>query len=169
MRVVRIIWRVVGVGGLLALLVYVLLGGAAPLAPGTPAPPVKNARLKDGRLAQLALGGGKPTVVNFWATWCPPCLAEMPELERAHQRFGERVRFVGLAAESERKKVLDVSERFGISFDIAEVDTATARAWNVTAFPSSFIVDGNGVVVWSTRGAVDEALLAKRLAPLLTP
>lgn len=165
MRAFRVILRIVGVAALLALLVLLLVRPGQPLAPGTPAPPVDGARLPDGRLANLRFDG-TPMVVNVWATWCPPCLAELPELVAAQRVWGDRVRVVGLAADSERAQVLAAIERFGIGYQVAEIDGRTAKAWNVTSLPSTYLVGADGRVAWSTSGQVDRATLERELAKL---
>jgi cytochrome c biogenesis protein CcmG, thiol:disulfide interchange protein DsbE len=167
MRVVRIVIRLVGVAALLALLIYTLLGGGQPLPKGTPAPPLTATRISDGATAQLKMGNGKPMVINFWATWCTPCLQEMPELVKASEKYKGRVHFIGAAAESNRAQIGKFVERLGITFDVAAVSDDVTRDWNVTVFPSTYIVDANGVIQWSTRGPVDEALLSMRLDEVL--
>jgi cytochrome c biogenesis protein CcmG, thiol:disulfide interchange protein DsbE len=166
MRAFRIILRSVGVAALLALLIVVLLGGGTePLAVGTRAPPVERARLPDGRIANMVLGS-KPTVVNIWATWCPPCIAEIPDLVRVHQKWAGRVTIVGLAADSPREKVLEFIERFGIDYQVAEIDGHTAHAWNATSLPSTYIVGADGRVLWSVRGQIDGATIERELLRL---
>lgn len=167
MRAFRVILRSVGVAALLAVLVVALFGGREPLAAGSVAPPVERARLGDGRIATLKLVSDRPTVINIWATWCPPCLAEIPDLVAANKGWGGRARFIGLAAESERAKVLDLVARFGIDYDIAEIDGRTAHAWNATSLPSTYIVGADGRILWSIRGQVDRETLDAELTRIL--
>lgn len=165
MRAFRTILRVVGVAALLALLVLALRGAGQPLAPGTPAPPVQRARLPDGRLVDLRFDH-RPTVINIWATWCPPCIAELPELAEAQRAWGDRARLVGLATDSDRQQVLALIKRFAIPYQVAEIDGRTAALWNATSLPSTYLIDGTGTVVWSTRGPVDRETLDRELAKL---
>lgn len=167
--IVRAALRLVGVTAVLGLLVFVLVGQGRPLVAGTPAPPVENARRLDGKVGNLKLVQGKPIVVNIWATWCPPCLQEMPALARVSERHRGEVRFYGLAVDSPRAHVLEMVKRLAIPYEVAEIDGATARDWNASSLPSTYILDGEGRIVWSVRGAIDEALLEERLAPLLAP
>jgi len=163
----RILVRAVGVAGLLGLLVVALLGPSAPFEPGVPAPPVENARRLDGKLATLKLAQGRPLVINIWATWCTPCLHELPALARSARKYGQRVGFVALATESPREDVLRMAKQLDLPFDVAEINDATARAWRATALPSTYIVDPSGRIAWSIHGMINEDLLEQQLAPLL--
>ena len=159
--------RLLGVAGLLAILVYSLVGGQRPLEDGVPAPAVEGLRRLDGSLGNLDLAQGRPLVVNIWATWCPPCLQEMPMLAAAAKAHGPAVGFYGLAVDSNRAHMKQLVERFGITYDIAEIDGATSHAWNATSLPSTYILDGTGKIRWSVRGAIDRETLEEHLAPLL--
>ena len=158
--------RIVGVAGLLAILTYSLVGGQKPLDEGVPAPPVEGLRRLDGSLGNLELAQGRPLVVNIWATWCAPCLQELPMFAAAAKEHGD-VGFYGLAVDSDRAQIQALVARMGITYDIAEIDNATSRAWNATALPSTYILDGQGRIRWSVRGQIDRATLEKHLAPVL--
>ena len=167
MSYVRIALRIVGVAALLGILVAALLGAGEPLEKGAPAPPMASSRLLDGGAAPLAFGGGKITVVNFWATWCPPCLAELPDLAAAARSQGSRVQFVGVLVDSRPEDGLRLVERLQIPYPVVLGDGRTSRAWNATALPSTYIVDADGKIAWSVRGGIDRDVLASHLAPLL--
>lgn len=151
----------------LVLLTWIVVGQSRPLAAGQPAPAVEHARRLDGKIGNLRLAQGIPLVVNIWATWCPPCLQEMPELARVSERHRGEVKLYGLAVDSPREHVLELVQRMGIPYEVAEIDGATARAWNASSLPSTYILDGQGRIVWSIRGAIDAKLLETHLAPLL--
>ncbi len=159
--------RVVGLLGLLAFSLHLLMGGGPPLEPGAPAPPVRGLRRLDGSLGSLALAQGRPLVVNIWATWCPACVQELPMLAAAARAHGDAVGFYGLAIDSSRSQMKQLIERMGVGYDMSEIDGATAHAWNATALPSTYILDGQGRIHWSVRGAIDRSTLEEHLAPLL--
>jgi thiol-disulfide isomerase/thioredoxin len=166
-RALHVGLRVLGTAALLGIIVVSLLGPRHPLEEGAVAPAVDGMRRLDGSLARLALAQGRPLVINIWATWCAPCVQEMPMLEAAAKAYGAAVSFHGLAVDSERARVLELVQRLGITYDIAEIDGAVSRAYNASALPSTYILDGDGRIRWSVRGAIDRDMLDEHLRPLL--
>lgn len=160
--------RMTGTLALLGLLTWVLVGSQEPLPVGSPAPPLQGALGLDGGPWELRPPAGRPAVVNLWATWCPPCLSELPAFAAVSERHPD-VAFYGVAVDSPRAQVARTVERMKIPYSIALVESAGVQAWNATALPSTIIFDGNGKVAWSIRGAIDAALLEEKLAPLIGP
>lgn len=155
MSAFRIIIRVVGVAALLALLTITLLGGGRPLNVGDRAPATHGPAI-DGTAFDLASWQGHVVVVNVWASWCPPCLRELPDFADAARRWDQHdVRFVGLTVDSPPENVRQLAERFQIPYPVVPIDEATQRAWKATSLPSTFIVRPDGTVAWSVRGAIE--------------
>jgi thiol-disulfide isomerase/thioredoxin len=148
----RTLIRAVGVAGLLGIVVVSLTGGSQPFAVGTPAPTTRG-RTLDGGAFDLAEWKGQPVVVNIWATWCGPCVHELPEFAEAARRHDD-VRFVGLAADSRPADVERMVARFSIPYPIVPIDGATQAAWKADAVPSTFVLDADGKVAWSVLGAI---------------
>ena len=123
-----------------------------------PAKAAKNFTLPDldGKPHKLSDYRGKVVLVNFWATWCPPCRREMPSMERLSQRLKDQP-FVILAINQQEDPEqvfvftgqLDPSPTFPILFDRT---SKTANAWGVLGLPASFIVDPQGRVVFRAMG-----------------
>ena len=123
-----------------------------------PAKAAKNFTLPDldGKPHKLSDYRGKVVLVNFWATWCPPCRREMPSMERLSQRLKDQP-FVILAINQQEDPEqvfvftgqLDPAPTFPILFDR---DSKVANAWNVLGLPASFIVDQQGRVVYRAMG-----------------
>ena len=145
--------RVVGVCGLLAILVVSMLGGSPPLSKGKPAPLTQGMTL-DGGAFDLRAWQGQWVFVNVWATWCGPCLQELPDLAATAVKWPQ-VRFVGLAADSPRADIDVVAARFGLPYPVVPIDGALQLAWNANALPSSFLVAPDGTIAWSGVGALD--------------
>ena len=118
------------------------------------------------------LADGKPAVLNFWASWCPPCRSEMPGFEKAFKEFGGEVRFVMVdlvdggreTKEKGAKYVEDEGYTFPVFFDI---DQEGAYAYGIRSIPTTFFLDKNGGVVTSAQGALDESALRKGIESIL--
>jgi cytochrome c biogenesis protein CcmG, thiol:disulfide interchange protein DsbE len=103
----------------------------------------------------------------MWATWCPPCLAELPHFATAAAKYQGKVDFIGLAAESPPKDAEALVKRFGLPYPNVLIDGATQTRWNARALPSTYLVDKDGVVRWSVQGAIDGDLLADKIEEAL--
>ena len=123
-----------------------------------PAKAAKNFTLPDldGKPHKLSDYRGKVVLVNFWATWCPPCRREMPSMERLSQRLKDQP-FVILAINQQENPEdvfvftgqLDPAPTFPILFDR---NSKVANAWGVLGLPASFIVDKQGRVAYRAMG-----------------
>ncbi|MFH1808880.1 MAG: TlpA disulfide reductase family protein [Pseudomonadota bacterium] len=163
----RAVLRGVGLAGIIALFVLAILNSGSGLTKGTPAPPVVGQGL-DGQRVALSGFKGRPAVVNFWATWCPPCLAELPELEKAHRLLGDRVDFYGLAVESGTPaQVSDMVKRFGLTYAVVLPFHEVQQAYRVNSFPTTFIVAPDGTIARTYSSTVDLELLQRDLQPWL--
>jgi thiol-disulfide isomerase/thioredoxin len=126
----------------------------------------------DGKVQPLAQWRGKVMVVNFWATWCPPCLKEIPEFIRMQSRYGARgVQFVGLAID-DHTRVAAFAARHGINYPVLmakdEGLTLARNAGNrLEALPFTVIIDKHGRTARVELGVLDESKLAPMLDALL--
>jgi len=134
---------------------------------GRSAPPVPEADLP-GRadFDDARLRDGEVTVVNFWASWCPPCRAEHPTLhklaEEGIQLYG--VNFKDEAANANRYLDNDGNPFLGVAFD---PKGRTAIDWGVTAPPETFIIDGDGTVLYKFIGPLVGSDYEQRFRPQL--
>jgi thiol-disulfide isomerase/thioredoxin len=145
---------------LLALLLAlsVSLAGAQELRPwrGGPSPSLALQDL-DGRAHRLEDYRGKVVLINFWATWCEPCRAEMPAMNKLRASFAGQpfaVLAINLAeSESRIRRFLDeVPLEFPVLLDR---DSGAARAWKARVLPVSFVVDAEGRIRYSALGEID--------------
>ena len=140
---------------------------ARPLPPapavGHPAPEFALAAL-DGTPFILSDLRGTPVVLNFWATWCPPCRDELPELQAASVRLAGQVEFVGVNQAETRGQVEAFAGEFGLTFKIPLDTRADAsRLYGVRSLPTTFFIDRDGIVRRLTIGPLTEATLAQLL------
>lgn len=129
-------------------------------------------QLKDyqGNQVRLSNFKGKPVLINFWATWCPPCRAEMPEIEAAYRKYKEKYGLVvlGIDAREDNSSVKKYVEDGGYSWDMPMDYEGTVIAnYGVAAFPTSFFVDRQGYIRATQIGGMDKKGLEDRLTKIL--
>ena len=129
--------------------------GAAAAAPaGPPAPDVELVYL-DGGISTLAALQGRPVVLNFFADWCPACVAEMPDFEAVHQQFGDDVRFIGLDRSGSDGGARGIIESTGITYDVAlDRDGSIFQAFGGLAMPTTVFIAADGSVVGQHNGVI---------------
>ncbi len=144
---------------------------ATHIAEGTPAPALE-ARLLDGSTTTLSDQRGKVVIVNFWATWCAPCRAEMPALDayyRKHRDEGLVVLAVSMDDPKDEAKVRQVMKPF--AFDAAYGNKSNIKGYErIWRLPLTFVVDRSGTlrkVDWYGDPGLDDASLEKTVTPLL--
>jgi thiol-disulfide isomerase/thioredoxin len=120
---------------------------------GDKAPPLAADTWLNGKAVAPSAADGKTTyVVEFWATWCPPCKRSIPQLNEIHDRLaGQDVVIVGVTTEpiSTVKPFMEKKEmRYRVAIDVSNANAATWME-GIRTIPHSFIVDTNGIVVWS--------------------
>jgi cytochrome c biogenesis protein CcmG, thiol:disulfide interchange protein DsbE len=157
---------------LVALLVYGVVGAGdsttlddAVKAGEKPVAPTRALPALAGGEGSLGDWKGKPVIVNFWASWCDPCKAEAPLLERAHARLkarGGTVLGVTVSDASDDSKAF--MREYDLSFpSLRDVDGELAKDFETKGVPESFAVDREGRVVAISRGQVDDAFVDRAL------
>lgn len=119
---------------------------------GEPIPTLELASLDDGLMELPAAWAGRPQLINLWASWCGPCIEEMPELDRfAHQQGSDGVQVVGIAlddADAVRAFLQKIPVRYPILLDDAGPADAGVQLGNVKGvLPYTVLVDGQGRLI----------------------
>ena len=96
----------------------------------------------------------KVVVINFWATWCPPCVAEMPSFQELYGNYGDRVSFL-FVANDEKDKVEKYMKRKNYNFPVFYQLSRPAKQLQSTSLPTTFILDKNGKIYVHQVGAID--------------
>ena len=142
-------------------------GGGRPLV-GQSAPDFRLSLL-DGETVSLAGLRGQVTVVNFWATWCPSCVEEMPDLQAVWEAYDDQnVAFLGVAFQDEEATVRSAMAEYGTTYAVG-LDTGDriAEQYGITGIPETFIVGPDGRVAYVHIGPITAATLSAQLDALL--
>ena len=161
--------------GLVGLLAYGLLSRATDdsieqaVADGNfpPAPTAELPVLGEGGTRSIADLRGKVVVLNFWASWCEPCRAEAPLLERTHKRLtaSGAGTVLGVTYDDSTPASLKFADDYGMSFpSVRDVGTKLAKRYGTTYVPETFVIDRGGRIVGVFRGPIDQAFIDRALA-----
>jgi cytochrome c biogenesis protein CcmG/thiol:disulfide interchange protein DsbE len=110
-----------------------------------------------GKAIQLSDFQGKFLVLNFWATWCPPCLEELPSLSRLHENFeGRGVVVLGVSVDEDAQAYREFLTRAGVKFLTArDPERKVSRTYGTFKYPETYFIDRKGKVVQKIIGARD--------------
>ena len=149
----------------------ITLGQFNPAAAPLPAPAVAFTDL-EGKPAGFADFRGKPAVVNLWATWCQPCLREMPSLERLQRKFASRLTVAAISQDRSGEKVVTpFLAKLGLDEVKVYLDpkSEVGKAFGVRGLPTSIVLDAEGREVGRVEGEAewDSAAMLAVLVPLM--
>lgn len=133
-------------------------------AESQPLPDGSLEAMGDGESIDPASYRGQPLVVNFWATWCAPCVAEMPELQRVHEAVADDVAFLGVNLQDDTEAAQGFVDELGITYDLATDDGDYFAAVQGYGMPTTLLVDAGGTVRYRHTGALDGPELRDLLA-----
>lgn len=123
----------------------------------------------DGSDFTLSEAKGGPVVINFWASWCGPCVYEAPTLQRAYREYkGRGVEFIGVVVQDSRDGAERFIKKHGLTFPNGlDKRGHVMKAYDIFAIPRTYVVDGSGVVSYSHTGPVTEEDLIKAIESAL--
>ncbi|MEB1809511.1 MAG: TlpA family protein disulfide reductase [Bacillaceae bacterium] len=113
----------------------------------------------EGRMIDSEEFEGKPVLLNFWASWCPPCRVEMPHLISVYEQFSDQVDFVGInmAHQDRNEAALEFIAHYEVPYDnLVDYDGGVARQFRVTAFPTTVVIDHKGIITYRRVGGMTE-------------
>ena len=111
---------------------------------------------------------GTPVILNFWATWCPPCVREMPTLQKFYDEHKEQLVVIGINLGEDRKTIEKFIKNLNITFPIIlDKDKKIEKSYNLIIRPSTYFIDKNGVVVDKKLGELSREDLSERSQKLV--
>ncbi len=118
----------------------------------------------DGNTVKLSELFGKPIVLNFWASWCPPCKAEMPEFNRAYEENGEDIIFMMVDLVDGKRETKETGGKYieekGFSFPVYfDTEQDAAAKYGLVSIPTTIFIDRDGYIAAGVRGAVNAKAL----------
>jgi len=139
---------------------------ASPLI-GQPAP-AWSATTIDGETLTSDDLEGRPYVVNFWASWCPPCVEEHPVLVATQAEYGDRIGMVGVLVNDDAQGAQGFLDRYGETGypSVLDPDGSVAIDFGVVGPPETFFVDADGIVRAKQVGPLTDAIMADKLAAI---
>ena len=139
-----------------------------PVAVNFPAPQLALENV-NGKTESLADFNGQVLLLNNWATWCPPCKAEMPTLKKFHDAHSaEGFTIIAVEAGDGKDEVLQFTTSLGLTFPIwLDPDGAALNAFKNGNLPNSYVIDRNGIVRYAWTGEISLAMLEKYVSPLI--
>lgn len=128
-------------------------------------------KLPEANLTELATGkaaswdaGDKPMVLNFWASWCTPCRAEMPAFEEVSKELGDQVAIVGVTDEDDLTAAKKAADKAGVTYPLlVDVDQTLLTDVGITGLPGTVFVDADGTIVGRHLGALTADELTKEI------
>jgi thiol-disulfide isomerase/thioredoxin len=133
------------------------LGEFVPISPPRLAPAISFAD-RAGNTVSLSDFAGKLVVLNLWATWCAPCLREMPSLDRMQERLGDDITVLALSEDRSGTKIIEpFIEKLGLKSLKFYLDpkSAAQQAFKVQGLPTSFVIDRQGNLLGRVEGAAE--------------
>lgn len=111
---------------------------------------------------------GQALVINFWASWCTPCVEEMPDFQRVYESVGDQVAFLGVNARDEEEAARRMAETTGVTYDLVrDIDGDLSRALEVTTLPVTVLVLPDGTVGQVFQRQVSAARLCEGINQVL--
>jgi thiol-disulfide isomerase/thioredoxin len=113
-----------------------------------------NLKTLDNKPVNFQQSEGQVVIVNFWATWCPPCVAEMPSLLKLYESYGDRVDFYFITSEV-NEKPLEFIQKNEYSFPVYRESQATPEVLRSRSIPATYVISKNGTIVIDEKGAAN--------------
>ena len=120
----------------------------------------------NGNTVRLSDKKGKPVVLNFWASWCPPCRVEMPDFDKVWKELKDDIHFVMLCLVDGRQETIESGAAYiikeGFSFPVYfDIRQEGGRAYGIRSIPTTMFIDSDGYIAAGVQGAINESTLRR--------
>jgi len=124
----------------------------------------------DGRQVSLSDLRGKPVMINFWATWCGPCVVEMPNIQEYYERYSGQFEVLAVNADESREEVESFGKKMNLTFPLLlDPGNQVNSLYRLRGYPTTFLVDAEGVVQVQHIGPLSEAQIETYLSKVGIP
>ena len=146
----------------------VAIFATAPTASAKSAPDEALVGINTGDATIRGLAGEKPLYLNFWATWCPPCVGEMPAIEAMYKKYGDRLHFAAVSVDESAADAKAMLAERGMTVPAYTGDlNKLAQDYSLDAIPRSVLVGTDGTIIAEHLGGMSEAELEAFLSKAL--
>ena len=140
----------------------------APAASAKAAPDEALVGINTGDATIYGLAGKKPLFLNFWATWCPPCVGEMPAIEAMYRKYGDRIGFAAVSFDNSASDPRQMISERGMTVPVYTGDlNKISQDYSIDAIPRSILIGQDGTIIAEHLGGMSEAELEAFLAKAL--
>ena len=120
----------------------------------------------DGNPVRLSDFTGRPVVINFWASWCPPCRVEMPDFDRVYQDIGDEVQFMMVNLVDGQQETVEIAKRYITSNNFTfpvffDTRREGASAYGIRSIPTTLFINRDGNISAGVQGAINESTLRR--------
>lgn len=130
--------------------------------------PAQGLELFDGTNATFEDFAGTPLVINFWASWCPACVGELPEFQAVHEQRSDEVTFLGIANADILPAAVRLADDVGLTYSLADdPEGELFREFGLIAMPSTLFVSPDGQILEVFAGQLNESALNDRIDNLV--
>jgi thiol-disulfide isomerase/thioredoxin len=130
--------------------------------------PVWELKDPNGKLVKSSDFDGKVVILDFWATWCPPCKAEIPGFIELQKKYGEKgLIVIGVSLDEQGVSVVkQFMKEFGMNYPVVMGDVKLMQDFGGTAIPTTFVIDRSGKIVAKHVGFASKEMFEKEITPL---
>ncbi|WP_425390833.1 TlpA family protein disulfide reductase [Ekhidna sp.] len=106
----------------------------------------------DGESNSFSSFKGEVIFVNFWATWCPPCIAEMPDIHQLYQEKNQQISFIMISVDDNEEKAKDFIEKKQFDFPVYFLRSSLPDSYDIHSIPTTYVIDKNGMIHIENHG-----------------